>query len=522
MIKKTVSKLLALIVLTALFAACSKQVNYTSVIPSDASMVTAIDLKSLIDKAGLNDKENEATKQQVMDALKKEMSASAFQQMEKIMKNPAESGIDISVPVYLFMSPAFSTPAIVAQVCDESALNASLETLVQEQVAQPVTEADGYSFTVIGNGVLAFNDSAMLIASGENESQMEQLQASVSNLMKQEEENSIAKAAVFQKMQATKGDIKFFASMGAVPELYKKQLNITLPQSIPWEDITLIAGVSFNNGEIVFTSEPYLENEEVKAMVQEQLAALKTPSHKFDKYFPASTLMLFNYSVDGAKMYDLMLHQYEEMSKSMTEYKQMVDMFKDENVKELICSLNGDITMGFTGVTMNIPTFVAYAEVKDAAALEKLYQNRQSLNLPKGGFTELNKNEYAYKLMGLLNIYFGVKDNILYLTNDENVYRNFGTVEKESIDKAPYAAEMKGSSAFVAINVEAILDLPAVKMAANMGGGKVQPYINLASKLSYFSAYSKDTTGQVTLCLKDKDTNALKQIVDIVKQLADI
>ena len=80
MVKKMISQLSALAVLIVFLAACSKQSEYTNVIPSDASAVAAIDLKSLIDKAGLNDKENEAA---------------TFQQLEKVIKTPSESGIDV-------------------------------------------------------------------------------------------------------------------------------------------------------------------------------------------------------------------------------------------------------------------------------------------------------------------------------------------------------------------------------------------------------------------------------------------
>ena len=78
MAKKTISRLSVLAVLIVFLAACSKQSEYTNVIPSDASAVATIDLKSLIDKAGLNDKENEAAKQKVLDALKSGMNAATI------------------------------------------------------------------------------------------------------------------------------------------------------------------------------------------------------------------------------------------------------------------------------------------------------------------------------------------------------------------------------------------------------------------------------------------------------------
>ena len=79
MAKKMISRLSVLAVLIVFLAACSKTVEYTNIIPADATVVTSINLKSLASKAGLNDKENEAAKQKVLEALKSGMNAATFQ-----------------------------------------------------------------------------------------------------------------------------------------------------------------------------------------------------------------------------------------------------------------------------------------------------------------------------------------------------------------------------------------------------------------------------------------------------------
>lgn len=88
MVKKMISRLSVLAVLIVFLAACSKTSEYTNVIPADASVVASINLKSLASKAGLDDKENEAAKQKILEALKSGMNAATFQQLEKIMKTP--------------------------------------------------------------------------------------------------------------------------------------------------------------------------------------------------------------------------------------------------------------------------------------------------------------------------------------------------------------------------------------------------------------------------------------------------
>ena len=85
-----------LAMLIVLISACSsKKPEYTNVIPSDASQVIAVNLKSLADKAGTKDKETKEALQKLTDALKSDMNAATFQQLEAVLKDPAKSGVDV-------------------------------------------------------------------------------------------------------------------------------------------------------------------------------------------------------------------------------------------------------------------------------------------------------------------------------------------------------------------------------------------------------------------------------------------
>ena len=166
------------------------------------------------------------------------------------------------------------------------------------------------------------------------------------------------------------------------------------------------------------------------------------------------------------------------------------------------------------------PTFMMYADVKTGNALEMIYKNKESLGLKRGeDIMQLGKDEYVYKTRGM-NIFFGIKDKQMYATNDELLYKNVGKAADKSVKDAPYASDMKGKSLFIAINAEAILDLPIVKMVAGFGGQEAKTYIELANKVSYLSMSSEGEVSEIDLCLKDKDVNALKQIVDFAKQFA--
>lgn len=513
MVKKMISQLSVLAVLTVFLAACSKTSEYTNVIPADVSAIASINLKSLASKGGLDNKENEAAKQKLLEAMKSGMNAATFQQLEKVMKNPSESGIDVESPFYVFTSTSFPYPTVVAKVSNEGNLKASLEVMAKEQVCQPVAEADGYSFTTMNNSLLAFNSATAIIVTLQGTSQTEEAKKAITTLMKQTVDNSINKSGAFQKMDKLKNDINFFASMAAIPAPYNQQITFGLPSTIQPSDITIVGGLNFEKGKIALKTEYYTENDAVKALLKKQQDSFGKANNTFVKYFPASTLFFFNAGVKGEGLYTL-LNENEE-------FRNTVSIAKAAEVKELFSSFNGDISAGLINVNMsNAPTFVAYAEVKNDKAIQAIYKNKQALGMKNGeDIVELGKGEYVFKTRNM-NIFFGVKNNQMYATNDELIYKGIGKDADKSIKDAPYASDMKGKNVFMAFNAEAAMELPMVKMLVGFGGEEVKTYFSLASKISYLSASSEGETSEIDLCLKDKDTNALKQIVDFGKQFS--
>ena len=311
MAKKMISRLSVLAVLIVFLAACSKTSEYTNVIPADASVVASINLKSLASKAGLDDKENEAAKQKVLEALKSGMNAATFQQLEKVMKNPGESGIDVESPFYVFSSSSFPYPTVVGKVNNEDKLHASLDVMAKEQICQPVGEADGYSFTTMNSGLLVFNSSTILVVNVCGTTQTDKAKESSTYLLKPTASNSIVKSGAFQKMEKQKSDINFFASMTAIPSTYRDQITMGLPTEVKAEDITLIGGLNFEKGKIALKTENYTENEAVKTLLKKQMESVGKANNTFVKYFPASTLMFFNVGVKGGELYNLLSENKE-------------------------------------------------------------------------------------------------------------------------------------------------------------------------------------------------------------------
>ena len=404
---------------------------------------------------------------------------------------------------------------MVAKVSNIDDLRASLDLMAKEGICQPIAEEDGYSFTTLQkNSLLVFNENAAVLTEAYGTSQMDVAKQTISTLLKQTEENSIMKNSGFKKMQNQKGDINFFASMDAVPKIYSQQISMGLSSQLDLSEVMAVGNLNFEKGKIALQIETYSDNAETDALLKKQAQAVKKLNTTFLQNFPESTLAFLNIGVNGAAFYDLLLNNEE--------FRRNVSLAKAEEVKSLFASFDGDISIGLINVTMNsAPTFAAYADAKNGNALKALYDKKKELKLGRNeDIIQLGENEYVYK-SNTNNVFFGIRNKQMYATNDELLYKNISKPVDKSIKDAGYVSDMKGKNVFFVINMDAILDLPVVKMITGFGGEEYQTYYKLASQISYIEAFS-DSEGktETAILLKNKDVNALKQIVDFAKQFA--
>ena len=160
--RKSISFYLLPVLLTVLcLSSCSEtgqKTEYTHVIPANATEVAALDLKSIVDKAGLNTSDSRATLQKFLGLLLEGGSANLKQEAETLLKDPAESGIDWNAPLYVFEAPTLHNTAITLKIADLKKFEAMLRLLVQEQLCTAPVEAGqqlGTLYVTAGEQTLA-------------------------------------------------------------------------------------------------------------------------------------------------------------------------------------------------------------------------------------------------------------------------------------------------------------------------------------------------------------------------------
>lgn len=501
-----------LALLAILTNACSKQADYTDAIPATVTEVVSVNLKSLADKAGLKDKETQKALQQFLESMKNEMSAATYQQVEAVVKDPSKSGIDLTAPFYLFRDSVYSRGAVVAKVSDEGKLKDFLQVAQKEQLASDITQSDGCSYTTLnGNILIAFNASTLLATGYNGQKQLEKAKANAAASLQQSKEKSFGHTPLFKKMQGLDGDIHMISSSESLLQMYGLPLNTkSLVNAGSLAESKILAGLSFEKGSIVLKMENYTENEEVKQLLEKHIKCLPPLKNTFLKYFPESTLALFSSGLNGEKLYEV-LQENEEVRNNLS-------VNDAEQLKEVLGLFDGDLSVGLTNVSLNkAPAFLAYASLKEAGALDQLFDKK----LPHASgwmkkIVRLDKGAYVYKDRKM-NIFIGERDRQLYATNDETLYKSICKEAIPSAKETAYADNLKGNQTVFVVNTEAILNLPIVQMFAGLGGQQAATYYHFASQASYLQLTAKDGKATLVMQLKNKDDNALKQIVNLIR-----
>lgn len=518
--KKLFPHLSVLAVLIVLISSCSsKKAEYTDAIPADATQIVSIDLKSLAKKIEINDEENKKALAKLTDVMKKDMNAATVQQLEAVMKDPSKSGVDITEPIYIFRAPAFDYTAAVAKVSREDDLKNFLEATQKEILNSTITKGDGYSFAQVGNQtLLAFNASTLLAVNYEEHAQPDKIKEDIARLLKQTEKKSINKSGAFKMMQKRGGEINLLISPSSIGGKYAEMINPGMSKVTDWKDLMLLASLSFEKGKIEMQVESYTQNRELKAEIEKQMKFTRPIKNTFLKFFPKTTIALCCIGVDGKEFYQTI--QENELLRKELSFLPITEL------KDMFCAFQNDLTLGGVDIKLGKgPSYLAYATVKDKAFLKALYAKKGKLGMKPGEeIVKLHKDEYLYKSRSY-NIFFGVRDKQMYATNDESLYKDICKEVNPSAQDADYASDLKGKRFALLINAEAVLDLPIVKLFSGYGGTEYKMYHSLASKISYLETTNDSGDSDKStfiLQLKDKDVNALKQIINFVKEFAGL
>lgn len=505
MIKKLLRATLAIGVL--LLASCTSKTEYTHAIPKNASVVIGMEVDDMAHKAGLNGQEGEKVLTQLKTLLKGGLQAEGSQLAERIIDHPSESGLSFSDKVYLFATPHAEALGILAKVSDEGKLERVIEMLEKESIAAPLREESGCQWTEAGTALCAFNNGTFLLLQP-SKGNASAMKGTLLSLMRQKEGEGFSALPEFERIKAEGNDVASVMNLSAIPHEMTTPLRMGLSADIRLEDIKYFITTNFESGKVVVNSESLIQNPKISAFFDTMDQVIQPIQGKYLDYYQGNTLIWAGGNIDGKELYQ-MLSQNPTIKQILKNPPLPVD------VENIFSSIKGDFAIGLDRVLSK--KFLLYADVTNSDLLKTFEDLRPLLALTGGQITLDNVGPHDYMMSTYYGKYwFGITDNRLYVTTDriwaEEVGRTYGV----SIGRKPWANEVKANRLYASLNMS---EIPKYRTKIT-GEPSIDEAINFLRGSSEFLNVSMTDWrhGKVEVVLKDKNTNLLEWLVDILKK----
>ena len=495
------------------FSACSPKTEYTNALPKNASMVVAMELDEMAEKAGLNGSSGEKAVEKLESLIKGGLQGEAAKLAERIIGQPSESGLSFDDKVYLFTTPHVGAFAILAKVKDEGKVEKLLEVLEKESIANPLREESGCQWTQVGGALCAFNNGTFLLMQPSKGDAMS-MKGTLLSLMRQEAGEGFAALPEYNKVEAEGNDIASVVNLSAVPYEWTTPLRMGLSADIHLEDIKYFVSANFEQGKVVVNSESLIQNPKVQGFFDAMDKVMQPIGGKYLDYYQGNTMVWMGGNIQGKELYE-MLCQNPTIKQVLKNPVLPVD------VEYIFSSIEGDFALGCGDLTRG--DYLLYADVTNSDFLKTFEGLRPLLALTGGQIVmdNVGPNEYLMRtLYG--NFWFGVKGKRLYVTTNRAWAEEIGRTYGASLERKPWAKEVKENRMYSSLNLAQLsarfnqfqgLHI----MGSQQTGTLVKMFLNHCDCLNV--GMSDWRHAKVEFALKDKDANLLQILVGMLEKI---
>ena len=500
---------------------CASKDTPSEVIPSDVAMVVKFDIKRLALKADYKTENNKMLR----DYIDKIDNSELKELVKSCLKNPNAIGLKVLGKAYLFCNNDGTIG--ISMAVDNS--KKFYENLIKiEASAKENIKVDGgvYSMVYPSSSVSMAWDSKNIVIIVDPQNQQGQTSAKdISDMLKMEHDKSFAATPNYTKLSASDDDIVAYISMGKLSKFYIDQLKRTsshLAMDSVSKDVidsdlqsvyddnnySTIVSCNFENGKIISKMNIFFETPEDEARFNSMAANKTVLKGNLNKYVGENNIMYFAANIDGnavASSID---------SNKMNILNKLAPVLGNLDYKKLISVFNGDIFATFNRLnisSVNNPlVFSIFATVDKTKAAEFF-----EFILAKDREKKINKiadNTYTFN-----GIFFGIKDDIFYYTNDSIDYARLlqGGVENRSLSNIVGQPLYFGGS-FVPLKEQL---MPLVPQGS--------PFYDVAQyALGMISTFSSNATDRYNYTFEvnftDTKTNSLHQIITLIDKVIGV
>ena len=498
-----ISIVLCLLLLS--LASCSKKGDYRNVLPKDAKVVVAIDGKAIMEKASLNSDNLQKLQNKILQLVGAGLNATDYKKIEAGVKSPLEIGLSLTDKIFAFSTTEGKESGLVIKVSDEGKVKDFMKIL-SRQLGQKMEDQDGFSFLRENDYMLGTNGSALMLLTVSDKK--EDLIGYMTVLFKQKAEDSYIKSEYFKKLAGQKGEVTTVAVLSALPKSYAGDIKMFMPADAKLDEVYAVAGLLFEKGRVSIDGECFTTNTALKVQMDPQKGAFGKIKGRFTKSFPLNTPLVIALNMDGTKVSKLLGSGTDPMSNLMDGLGLDIDSF--------LSSLNGDLVAGINSISLNGESDVTVmAEAKDGRPLNDLKETFQIT----GRLRTTAPNCYTMPLTANKLCYFGFKNGIMYYTGNGATAATIGEKVSDNLSSASWSGKMEGSSFFVLLNTEALMQSGSFRQMMSRNPETAQLAMTFQDVSYVDFAIADKGKFNFEIIMKDHSVNVLERLVTMLALL---
>ena len=212
---------LPLLVAVLVLSSCCKTVpSFTKLIPEEADIVLRLDVRQMSKKTGFT--KNDEMKDKAREFIKNEFSGKFKEKMLAILDDPAEAGLDLRDPVFVYNATESKAESfgVVGAVWKANRFTELLNAIAQEWGEEKVHTGD-VNYVTLQGMLICYTDDWFFITSFNEDWQDAKAVARDIAKRYDSDKKSIADNPGFRKMCEKKGLVQLFMKGEAVGELAK-------------------------------------------------------------------------------------------------------------------------------------------------------------------------------------------------------------------------------------------------------------------------------------------------------------
>lgn len=487
---------MSLIVMVCL-ASCSDTPKYARVISKDAALVVRVDVKQIAEKA------QTAGSKQLADKLTAQLAAQglpveAQEKLKKIFEDPAEAGIDLRKPVFIFVENFESNVAgMVAAVHDADKLAELVNTMAKQDNGVQLVKDDGLNILKAGGAMtLMFDDDILLCM--ENEA-VNDVVAEGKRRMLATDDQGILERDDFKQLCKAKTDVQLLVSGKMMKQLENEpsfrrmaMWQQIYPAGLKLEDYSVLAELNTEKGEVALSVQNLPQTDEAKELIEKSAKMLGKVDGELLDYVPASTLCAFNCNLDGKELSKVVMPSLRQTGALNEEQQKMA-----ENV---LSSIDGDALFALNHMDMQTgPQGCFLIKVSDEKKVKETIAQLGGALL-----NEVEPGQYSVNNQ----FYLGVKNDIFYVSMPTPVLSM--TKPQPAVEKDNF----KGKLFFGSLNVKNALSNPqtVAMMSSDRDFRDALPFLQLCDRLEI--SVEDATKVELRLKLTQTDKNPMQLMLE--------